>query len=144
MTGRPYLLRLVFVLLLVSTGREYADAAGGEVPALASLTRTAQDGGRYSYVLAMLGLGLGSLLFCRVLLLAGLVPRFLAVWGLAGYAILATGMTLELLGFDVGLALALPGGLFEVALGVLLVGRGFPANEADPSLAQRHVADEAA
>ncbi|MDP3892521.1 DUF4386 domain-containing protein [Nocardioides sp.] len=89
---------------------------------------TAQD---VTYPVAMLGLALGSLLFCRVLLRARLVPRPLALWGLVGYSLLAVGMALELFGSRAGLALSVPGGLFEVALGVLLVVRGFPERPPD-------------
>jgi len=78
-----------------------------------------------AYWVAMTVLGLGSVLFCRALLQAGLVPRPLAAWGVAGYAFLAAGGLLELTGRDVGLLLSAPGGLFEVALGVQLVARGF-------------------
>lgn len=77
----------------------------------------------------MIFLGLGSLLFCRVLLRARLVPRFMAVWGMVGYAIVAAGMTLEVLGYSLGLALWIPGGLFEVALAVQLSVKGFPPGQ---------------
>ena len=46
--------------------------------------------------------------------------------GLAGYTLLALGAVAELLGFGLGLALSIPGGLFEVVLGVILLFRGFP------------------
>jgi hypothetical protein len=59
-----------------------------------------------------------------VLLQAHLVPRFLAVWGIVGYAVLAVGGMLEILGYGVGLALSAPGGLFELVVGVLLVAKG--------------------
>lgn len=79
------------------------------------------------FLVAMTGLGLGSLAFCRVLLVAGLVPRPLALWGLAGYAVFTAGMVLDLLGAGVGTVLLVPGGLFEVGFGLWLVVRGFPA-----------------
>jgi Domain of unknown function (DUF4386) len=80
----------------------------------------------YAYQIAMIVVGLGGVVFTRVLLRARLVPRFVAVWGLVGYALLGLGAALEVLGFGVGLLLSVPGGLFELALGVLLVARGFP------------------
>ena len=80
----------------------------------------------YAYQVAMLAVGLGGVVFCRVLLRARLVPRFVAVWGLVGYALLGLGAGLEVLGVGAGLALSVPGGLFELALGVLLIVRGFP------------------
>jgi Domain of unknown function (DUF4386) len=79
-----------------------------------------------AYQVAMLILGVGSVLFCRALLRDQLVPRWLVVWGIVGYALLAIGALLELVGLAVGLVLAVPGGLFEVALGLILMARGFP------------------
>jgi hypothetical protein len=80
----------------------------------------------YAYQVAMIAVGLGGVVFCRVLLRARLVPRLVAVWGLVGYALLGLGAALEVLGVGVGLVLSVPGGLFELALGVLLIARGFP------------------
>lgn len=36
---------------------------------------------------------------------------------------------LEILGHNVGGALSIPGGLFEIASGVLLIAKGFPAQQ---------------
>lgn len=68
-------------------------------------------------------LALGSLLFCRVLFRANLVPSFMAKWGMVGYAIFAAGGIFEVLGYGVDLAMSVPGGLFEIALGVLLIAK---------------------
>ena len=78
-----------------------------------------------AFQLAMLVLGVGSVAFCRLLGRTGLVPMALAWWGLLGYALLALGAVLELLGLPYGVWLSLPGGLFEVALGLWLLVKGF-------------------
>ena len=54
------------------------------------------------------------------------MPKFLAVHGLAGYAIFLAGAILEILGHNAGVALSIPGGLFEIAFGILLIAKGFP------------------
>ena len=36
---------------------------------------------------------------------------------------------LEILGCNVGVALSIPGGVFEIAFGVLLIAKGFPAQQ---------------
>jgi hypothetical protein len=117
---------IVFLLLLIPLAGEHVDAGAAEDSALPALARVAQGGNHYSYQFAMISLGVAGLLFSRVLLRARLVPAFLAVWGLIGYATFLLGAMLEILGYGVGVALSIPGGLFEVALGVLLVIRGFP------------------
>ena len=83
-------------------------------------------GNDLAYQFAMLILGVGSVPFCRALQRDRFVPAWLAVWGLVGYVLLAAGALLELIGLGAGLVLAIPGGLFEVAFGLTLIGRGFP------------------
>jgi hypothetical protein len=84
------------------------------------------EGNDVTYQIAMFSLGVGSLPFCRALLRDQTVPVWLAVWGFLGYIALAAGALLELIGLSIGLVLAIPGGLFEVALGLILMARGFP------------------
>ena len=95
-----------------------------------------------AYQGAMLVLGVGSVPFCRVLLRDQFVPRWLAIWGMVGYAVLAAGALLELVGLPVGLVLAIPGGLFEMALGVILVAHGFPEPIRTPTAAQMSAAND--
>jgi hypothetical protein len=85
----------------------------------------ALDANAAAYNVAELVLGIGCLFLCATLLRAGLVPRLLARWGLVGYALLMAGSVAELAGIHVGLALSVPGGLFEVALGIRLLTHGF-------------------
>jgi hypothetical protein len=94
------------------------------------------DGNSLAYQSAMLILGLGSVPFCRALLRDRFVPGWLAVWGVMGYGVLAAGALLELVGLDVGLVLTIPGGLFELALGLILMARGFPEPVATPPVTQ--------
>jgi hypothetical protein len=113
----------VLLLALVPLADE---AAATSEQGLAALARVTQETSLTAYWVAMIGLSLGSLLFCRVLFRERLVPRLVAVWGSVGYALLATGGALELFGHEVGILLGVPGGLFEATLGVLLVAKGFP------------------
>jgi hypothetical protein len=85
----------------------------------------ARDANDYCYQIAMISVSAAGMLFCRALSRGRLVPRFLAIWGVAGYFVFLVGSVLEVLGYDVGLVLSVPGGLFEVFLGLLLVVKGF-------------------
>lgn len=113
----------VFLLLLIPLGREYA-ASGGQGSQLPALAQVAQQATFYFYQVGMISVSIGGLVLCRVLLRARLVPRLLALLGLVGYAAFFAGSVLEVLGYAVGNVLSAPGGLFEVALGVLLIARG--------------------
>ena len=88
----------------------------------------APGAGDTAYQLGMLALGIGSIPFFGALRRRGWLPAPLAVWGMAGYTALAIGSAADLLsGRDVAEFFAIPGGLFELALGVILVRRGFLA-----------------
>ncbi|MFG3604333.1 DUF4386 family protein [Micromonospora chersina] len=92
--------------------------------------------GDFAYQLAMLSLGLASLPFCLALNRQRWLPSWLAIWGSVGYALLAAGAAAELMGAAVGLVLAIPGGLFEIVFGLLLLARGFaPSTAAQPGAA---------
>lgn len=117
---------IVFLLLLGPLAQEHTAAGPDGGSALPALGRIAVEGNHYSYQIAMMSLGTAGLLFCRVLFRARLVPRFMALWGLIGYAVFLAGAVLEILGHGVGVALSVPGGLFEIGMGVLLIRKGFP------------------
>jgi hypothetical protein len=109
------------LLVLLPAGHQ----AGAGDPALALRANAT------AYQVAMTSLGSGGIFLCALLLRTGLIPRFLAAWGLAGYAIFLAGAVAELFGYHIGLMLAVPGGLFELAFGFWLIGRGFrtPVND---------------
>lgn len=92
---------------------------------LVAFTESA-DADTTGYLLAMIALGLGSVPFCHVLGQGGWLPTWLARWGVVGYALLVAGALLELTtGRAVTLLFAVPGGLFELTLGLYLLWRGF-------------------
>jgi hypothetical protein len=114
-------------LMLALLARGSVEAPNARDSGLQGLARAAVENGQTAYWLAMATLGVGSVFFCWALMRSDLLPRFLAAWGMVGYAIFAVGSVLELGGYEVGLILAAPGGLFEVAAGCYLLARGFKA-----------------
>ena len=128
------------ILTLTLLPRAGVETSNVTDSALQSLAQTAVENSHGAYWLAMATLGVGSIFFCRALMRSTLLPRFLAVWGMVGYAVFALGSVLELAGYGVGLALSAPGGLFEVAAGSYLLVKGFravPKIVADADLTQR-------
>jgi hypothetical protein len=76
----------------------------------------------------MSALGVSGLMLCYTLYKSKLVPRFFAIWGLVGYAVIFVGMLSEIMGSGLGLMSSLPGGLWEVFMGVWLIAKGFNAS----------------
>ncbi len=115
-------LGVLFLLMLVPLA-ELATAAGsGWATGVGSLLTEANT---FAFNIGQGTLSFGGLFMTWFLLRAGLVPRVLAAWGVIGYAIHLTGAIAEIFGLHVGLMLSLPGGVFELALGVWLIGKGF-------------------
>ena len=92
------------------------------LPSFGTLSKEAND---TAYQMAMIALGVGSLPLWALVYRARLVPRPLALWGIVGYGVFLVGAVLEILGLEAGLILSIPGGLFEVALALWLIARGF-------------------
>jgi hypothetical protein len=85
------------------------------------------------YLLAMIALAAGSIPFCRTLGRRRWIPQPLATWGMYGYGALAIGALLELMTErSLTVVLALPGGLFELVLGLYLVRFGFQIRPSSP------------
>lgn len=76
------------------------------------------------YQLGMIALGLGSLPMCLWLIRSKLVPTWVGALGFAGYVLLIAAMISSAYGFETSsMALLLPGAVFEVIFGVLLITR---------------------
>lgn len=121
----------IFLLLLVPLADEYVNAGSPPTSHFETIGIVLQTGGAYAYQIAMAIWGLGGLLFVSVLYQSKLVPRFISLWGMIGYIVFIAGTVLELFGYPVGVLLALPGGLFELALSVWLIVKGFNASAID-------------
>jgi uncharacterized membrane protein len=120
---------VLFILLQIPLGNQYLKA-GADTSYLQTLSTVFMQGQLYAYDLGMSALGLAGLMLCYTLYKAKLVPRVLAVWGLVGYGIIFCGMVSEVMGSGLGLISSLPGGLWEVFIGVWLIVKGFNSSAA--------------
>jgi hypothetical protein len=80
-----------------------------------------------AYQVGQAVLGFGALFLCALLLRTGLIPRWLAISGLVGYAFLMAGQIAELFGIHVGTYSVIPGFFFEIAFPFWLFFKGFQA-----------------
>jgi hypothetical protein len=116
---------VLLLLLQIPLGSEYLKAAPSDAFYLQALSTVSVQASQYAYAIGMSALGLSGLMLCYTLYKAKLVPRFVAVWGLVGYAVILIGMLSDIMGSGLGLASSLPGGLWEVFIGVWLIVKGF-------------------
>ncbi|HEV7234979.1 MAG TPA: DUF4386 domain-containing protein [Ktedonobacteraceae bacterium] len=116
---------VLFTLFQIPLGSEYLKAVVPNTFYLQALSTLSIQANLYAYNIGMIALGLAGLMLNYMFYRAKLVPRWIAVWGLVGYAIIFCGMVSEVMGSRLGLISSLPGGLWEVFVGVWLIAKGF-------------------
>ena len=116
---------IIFLLLQITISQEYLIEKTPDTSYFQRLSILFIKGNFFAYQIAMIALGLGSLPFCYLLYQLKLLPTIASIWGIIGYAIFLTGALLEIFGFGVGTILSIPGGLFEIFLGLWLIIKGF-------------------
>jgi hypothetical protein len=126
---------VVWVLLLliqIPLGSEYLKAGAADTSYLQALSAVSIQMSQYSYQISQIAVVAAGFLLCYMFYRTKLVPRWVAIWGLAGYAVLLGGSVLEILGFDLHLIQTIPGGLWELFICVWLIGKGFRYSESTP------------
>jgi hypothetical protein len=116
---------VLFVLLQIPLGSEYLKAAVPDTFYLQALSTLFVRVNLYAYQIGMIFVGIAGLMLCYMFYKVKLVPRIVAVWGLVGYATILCGSVLEVLGFQLHLIHTIPGGLWELFIGVWLIAKGF-------------------
>jgi hypothetical protein len=118
---------VLFVLIQIPLGSEYLKAAASDASFLQALSAVFSQAQQYAYQIGMSALGVSGLMLCYTLYKAKLVPAWLAIWGLVGYATILVGMLSAVMGSGLGDLSSIPGGLWEVFMGVWLIVKGFNA-----------------
>ncbi len=116
---------VLFMLIQIPLGSEYLKAAASNASFLQALSAVSAQASQYAYQIGMSALGVSGLMLCYTLYRAKLVPGWLAIWGLVGYATILFGMVSAVMGSGLGDLSSIPGGLWEVFMGVWLIAKGF-------------------
>jgi len=115
----------LFILLQIPLGAEFLKASAAKTSYLHSLSVLFAQSQAYSYQIGMVALGTAGLTLCYGFYRAKLVPQFFMIWGFIGYVSFLGGSMLEILGFNLQLLHTLPGGLWEISIGIWLIVKGF-------------------
>jgi hypothetical protein len=134
---------VLFILVQIPLGNEYLKA-GADASYLHALSTVFMQAQLYAYDIGMITLGIAGFMLNYTLYKAKLVPRPLAIWGLVGYAIIFFGMVSEVMGSGLGMVSSIPGGLWELFIGVWFIVKGFdsPATVPEPDKTDRDEIDE--
>jgi hypothetical protein len=134
---------VLFVLIQIPLGSEYLKAAASNTTFLQALSAVFSQAQQYAYQIGMSALGVSGLMLCYTLYRAKLVPGWLAIWGLVGYATILVGMLSAIMGSGLGDLSSYLGGLWEVAIGVWLIVKGFNSSAiASQATTSRNLAAE--
>jgi uncharacterized membrane protein len=125
MDGLIIAIMVLFILVQIPIGSEYVNAGASDASYLQALSTVFMQAQLDAYNIAMTTLGISGLILCYSFYKSKLIPRLLAIWGLVGYATILCGSVLEVLGFNLLTIHAIPGGLWELFIGVWLIVRGF-------------------
>ena len=115
----------VFLLLLLPLSDSYVKSGTTDPSNFETIGFILKKGGYFSYQIGMTIWGFGGLVFSSLLYKSKLVSRYLSVWGFIGYIVFISGTIYELFGYNVGVLLSIPGGLFEIYLSLWLIIKGF-------------------
>jgi hypothetical protein len=115
----------VLALLMIIPLADQVDAGKQSLDSAQALGSLAVDANETAYQIGQLSLAFGCLFLCALLFRTGLIPRWLAAWGLIGYALHLAGAAAEIFGAPIGLVLLITGGIFEVTLALWLLIKGF-------------------
>lgn len=116
---------VLFVLIQIPLGSEYLKAVASNNLYLQSLSTLSIQANLYAYYIGMISLGISGLMLNYLFFKSKMVPRIVAVWGLVGYAIILIGMISAVMGSGLADLSSLPGGLWEMFIGVWLIAKGF-------------------
>src|SRR6266540_3960470 len=119
---------LLFMLIQIPLGSEYLKTATVDASFLQAVSAVSIQASQYAYEMGMSALGVSGLILCYALYRAKLVPGWLAIWGLVGYATILFGMVSAVMGSGLGDLSSIPGGLWEVFMGVWLIVKGFSSS----------------
>ncbi len=127
-----YLLFAISATVLLTVGGIFlwqlipvSDAYAADKDGMQQLVAICRQGNAASYQLGMAMWATGGVLLCMVLYKTQLIPRWMSIWGIAGYVLLFAGTMAELFQIHIGVALSLPGGLFEIVLSIRAIVKGF-------------------
>jgi len=121
---------VIAYFLLITLSKEFINTNSTDAAYIQSIADLAVQTRYSGYQIAMIILGIASIMLCYLLYKTRLIPRLISVTGLIGYALLLLSAPLDILNIidttGAGGLLYIPGALFELfLLPVWLIAKGF-------------------
>jgi hypothetical protein len=127
---------VIVYFLLLTLSHEFINAGSPDASYFQTLSAMAIETRYSAYHVAMFILSIGSLMLCYLLYQTQIIPRFISIVGLVGYACVMLSAPLDILGVidttGTGGVLYVPGALFELfLLPIWLMVKGFDSSKSD-------------
>jgi hypothetical protein len=121
---------VIVYLLLIILSQEFLKEGSPDASYFQTIGTLAVEARYGAYHVAMFILSIASLMLCYLFYQTKLIPRFISVVGLIGYALVLLSAPLDILGIidttGAGGIMYVPGALFELfLLPIWLIGKGF-------------------
>lgn len=116
---------IISPLVLLTLSENYNAADGANRAGYSDIGELIIRGQEMTFELAMLALGIGSVMICYLMYRKKLIPRLLSLLGIVGYISLMASSCLSIMGVDSGIILFIPGGIFEIVFPIWLIVKGF-------------------
>lgn len=116
---------IISPLVLLTLSETFNTADGTNWESYSVIGELLIKGQEMTFELAMLALGIGSVMICYLMYRKKLIPRPLSLLGIVGYASLFASSCLSIIGVDPGIVLFIPGGIFEIGFPIWLIVKGF-------------------
>lgn len=116
---------ILFTFMLLALGEDYSGSGSTETGYFQRMAKLMMSGQQMAFQLAMLSLGIGSVLLCYSFYRTRMIPRLFSLLGIVGYLALIASSCLTLLEYEPGWVLFVPGAIFELLFPVWLLIKGF-------------------
>lgn len=128
------LVGVIVYFLLIILSQKFINSGTPDGSYFQTLYAIAVEARYGAYHIAMIILSLASIMLCYLLYKSNLVPRFISIVGIVGYALVLVSAPLDILGFidttETGGLLYIPGAIFEILLlPIWLFAKGFNLSE---------------
>ena len=136
MEATAHFIGQILVFAIAEASLLFAGSGDAALPAAAKLLFAARD---FTGAIAMMPFGVGALLFYFLITKAGVIPKWLGVWGMATVSLVLAGWSLDAFtAAQVPFALYVPYVPWEWVAGVYIIVKGFKTQRvsADAPLSQ--------
>ena len=113
------------VFAFAEVGRQYASSGDTALITIGEILLKTRD---FSGAITMMPFGLGAMLFYYLIMKAGVIPKWLGLWGIITVSFIFIGWTLQAFGAPIPFALYVPYVPWEWVAGVYIFFKGLKRN----------------